>query len=216
MAQEEDFERKYVHQFYSLKSKSFSSTRVRPWPFVVEFIRTYSEPGSLVLDAGCGNGRQFIHSSTVGIDFSEGLLLEAVKKESMGLVQGNVHALPFKKAVFDIALSIAVIHHLSTHERRLECLREMKRVVKDSGVCLVYAWHKDASSKAKKFSRIEGSDYLVSWKGEDQRYYHLFDEEMLRSICVEAGFEVLDIQREQENIYAVLKKPVPASLKKKV
>lgn len=213
MTQEEDFERRYVHQFYHLKSASFSSTRVRPWSFAVKFMKEHSGPSSLVLDAGCGNGRQFMHPNTIGIDLSEDLLQDAAKRESMGLVRGNVHALPFRDSVFDIVVSIAVIHHLSTHKRRLECLLEMKRVIKDGGVCLIYAWHKDASSKAK-FSKIRDSDYLVSWNGEDvQRYYHLFDEEMLHSLCTEAGLEILDLQREKQNVYAVLKRPA-ASLPK--
>lgn len=168
---------------------------------------TYSKPESMILDSGCGNGRQFMHQNTIGIDLSENLLLDAAKRQNVGLVRGNVHTLPFRDSVFDVVLSIAVIHHLSTHRRRLDCLLEMKRVMKSDGVCLVYVWHLDATSKAK-FSKIEGSDYFVSWKGEEDilRYYCLFNEETLRSVCTEAGFEVLDMQREQENVYAVLKK----------
>lgn len=207
MRQEEDFEKEHVHKFYCTKFQAFSSSRLHPWPFTVKFMAAYSRPDSLVLDSGCGNGRQFIHQNTIGIDLSENLLLDASKRQKMGLVKGDVHALPFRDSVFDVVLSIAVIHHLSTHRRRLDCLVEMKRVMKENGTCLVYAWHVDASSKAK-FSKIKGNDYLVSWRGEEDilRYYHLFDEGTLRAICTEAGFEVLGIQREQENVYAVLKK----------
>lgn len=202
-----DFEQKYVHDFYSVKSQKFSNTRVKPWPFTLAFMNKYSSSNSLILDSGCGNGRQFIHQNTVGVDFSAGLLAEARRKFSIGLVKENVHDLCFKDKAFDIVLSVAVIHHLSTHERRLKCLLEMKRVLKDEGVCLIYVWHVDASSK-RKFTRLQNSEFLVSWKGEVDlmRYYFLFDEKTLKDLCVEAGFDIVDLKREEESVYVVVKK----------
>ena len=40
----------------------------------------------------------------------------------------------------DAVISIAVIHHISTPERRLEALRELYRVARPGGVILVYVW----------------------------------------------------------------------------
>lgn len=202
------FEKEYVHKFYSKKSQNFSVTRFKPWPFTAKFIEEETKDTDFVLDAGCGNGRQFMHPNIVGVDFSEGLLKEASKKPNMGLVMADVHSLPFQDNVFDIVLSIAVVHHLCTHERRLESLLEIKRVLKDGGRCLLYVWHKEASAK-NKFREIKENEYFVSWKGEDDllRYYCLFDEEMLRSLIEEAGFEIERISREQESIYSVIRKP---------
>lgn len=202
-----EFESEYVHKFYSKKSEPFSDSRVKPWPFTLLFMEKYSSPSSIVLDAGCGNGRQFISENTIGLDFSANLLLQARKKSPLGLVRGDIHILPFRDRSFDICLSIAVVHHLSTHERRVGCLREMMRVMKDDGMGLVYAWHRDASTK-KKFTHIKGNDYFVSWKGESDalRYYHLFDQQSLVKLCEEAGFGVLESGIEQESVYTVVAK----------
>lgn len=202
-----DFEKEYVHKFYSGKAQTFSDSRVKPWPFIPQFINNELKPTDLILDAGCGNGRQFIHPNIIGLDYSENLLKEASKKQNIGLIKADVHELPFKSNVFDAILSIAVIHHLSTYERRLNCLLEMKRVLKNNGKCLLYVWHKDASHKAK-FSAIEESksEFFVSWRGENDllRYYHLFDEESIEELVKEAGFKILKISREEESIYVVL------------
>ncbi|KAM0680345.1 hypothetical protein GINT2_001401 [Glugoides intestinalis] len=202
------FEKEYVHKFYNKKSQNFSASRFKPWPFTEKFIKEETTDTDFVLDAGCGNGRQFMHPNIVGVDFSEGLLKEASKKSNMGLVMADIHSLPFQGSVFDIVLSIAVVHHLCTHERRLESLLEIKRVLKEGGRCLLYVWHKEASRK-KKFREIGENEYFVSWKGEEDllRYYCLFDEEMLRNLIEEAGFEIERIKREQESIYGVIRKP---------
>lgn len=205
--EENEFETKYVHSFYSHKSQKFSDSRVKAWPFTIKFMKDYVKESDLVLDAGCGNGRQFIHPNTIGLDFSENLLLDAAQKPNIGLVKANVLSLPFKSNTFEFVLSIAVIHHLSTYERRLEALMEIKRVLKDNGICLLYLWHKDASAKSK-FSKLQNSEFLVSWKGEVDllRYYCLFDETMLEDLVKESGMKVLEINREQESIYAVIQK----------
>ncbi len=48
--------------------------------------------------------------------------------------------LPYKTGLFDAVICIAVIHHLSTEERRLAALREMLRVLTNGGHVLVYVW----------------------------------------------------------------------------
>lgn len=205
--EENEFEKKYVHDFYNFKSQKFSDSRVKAWPFTIKFIQEHVKENDLLLDAGCGNGRQFIHPNTIGVDFSENLLLDALDKPNLSLVKANVIALPFRSNTFDVVLSIAVIHHLSTPERRTNAINEIKRVLKDNGTCLLYMWHKDASNKAK-FAKLQDTEYLVSWKGEIDllRYYCLFDEEMLRKLIEESGMKILEINREQESIYAVIQK----------
>lgn len=202
-----NFETEYVHRFYSKKAMPFSDSRVKPWPFTIAFMKKYATPSSLVLDSGCGNGRQFISANTVGIDFSENLLREAAAKQNLGRVRANVLAEPFRDDVFDTVLSIAVVHHLSTHERRVQCLTELRRVLKPGGNGLVYAWHTAAAAK-KKFHHIKDTEYFVSWKGETDamRYYFLFTEEMLRSLCEEAGFVIVESGVEQESVYTVVTK----------
>ncbi len=208
---EAEFESNYVHKFYEFKASVFSESRKKPWGFTNIFFNKYCNENSVILDSGCGNGREFLSKNVIGLDYSLNLLLDAKKKPSIGLIRGNINYLPFKRKSFDIIMSIAVIHHLCTHERRLKCLLEMRRVLKDDGVVLVYAWHINASVK-KKFNSMKtgDNDFLVSWKGENDllRYYYLFDEKKLNMLCESAGFEIIESGIEQESVYAVLKKNV--------
>ena len=51
--------------------------------------------------------------------------------------------LPYRSSAFDVALNIAVLHHLSTAERRLKCIQETLRILKPGGRALFYAWAKE-------------------------------------------------------------------------
>ena len=59
----------------------------------------------------------------------------------------------FSSNSFDACISIAVIHHLSTIERRANAIRELLRIVKPGGLVLVYVWameqDKDITSSDK-------------------------------------------------------------------
>jgi SAM-dependent methyltransferase len=66
----------------------------------------------------------------------------------------NCLTLPFKNQVFDVVISIAVIHHFSTEKHRLRALKgtslsynnphiyalEIVRVIKPGGKMLIYVW----------------------------------------------------------------------------
>lgn len=207
----EAYEEEYVHRFYREKASAFSASRYKPWPLSVAFAAEYVQPGTAVLDCGCGNGREFLTANTVGVDLSEGLLAEARGREQLGLVRADIRSLPFGDCQFDVVMSVAVIHHLSTEERRRQCMGEMHRVLRRGGVCLVYAWgtHAAGRSKFREAGRgVGASDYLVSWRGETDalRYYHLLDRDGLVGLCEAGGFRVLRAGTEEESVYAVLQK----------
>ena len=46
----------------------------------------------------------------------------------------------FRSSSFDACISIAVIHHLSTTERRANAIKELVRIVKPHGYILIYVW----------------------------------------------------------------------------
>ena len=46
-------------------------------------------------------------------------------------------ALPYKDDSFDAVLSIAVIHHIATTERRVRALRELARVLRVGGRIII-------------------------------------------------------------------------------
>ena len=74
----------------------------------------------VVLDAGCGKGRhiylaaQFGARTVIGVDLSDAVdaaFRNTRNLENVHVVQADISNLPFK-AVFDLAYSIGVVHHL--------------------------------------------------------------------------------------------------------
>ena len=48
--------KKHVYEVYDKIAPHFSHTRYKPWPKIQKFLNQL-EPGSVVFDVGCGNGK---------------------------------------------------------------------------------------------------------------------------------------------------------------
>ena len=59
--------------------------------------------------------------------------------------------IPLRTNSCDSAICIAVLHHLSTFERRKRCLQELVRIVRPGGLINIQAWaiDQDATSRRK-------------------------------------------------------------------
>lgn len=207
---EEDIERRYVASFYSRNAAEFGRTRRKPWPIVDAFIRESASSSALILDNGCGNGRSMT-CSMVGLDLSLELLQQACAKDPHGLVHGNSLRLPFVDGCFDVVLSVAVIHHLCTEERRIAAMREIARVMARGGRVLVCVWSDCIVDKKKVFRDRElvcPGDVFVSWGScrDNRRYYHLFRVQELADLVSTAGLAVLKSGQDGENCYVVAEK----------
>ncbi|XP_036331330.1 alkylated DNA repair protein alkB homolog 8 [Rhagoletis pomonella] len=143
-----------VHSVYERIAPHFSETRHTPWPRVTEFLRSFPT-GSILLDIGCGNGKYLQCNSnalTIGCDRSGGLLTACLERAK---VSNKNHAafpnafrcdclqVPVRTQSIDGCISIAVIHHLASAERRLAAVLEMTRVLRPGGRALIYVWAKD-------------------------------------------------------------------------
>jgi SAM-dependent methyltransferase len=74
-------------------------------------------PRALILDLGCGSGRDLKHFATagyrpLGIDYSLPLLKLAVHSSKQLAVLGDIRLLPFKAKTFDAAWAMASLLHL--------------------------------------------------------------------------------------------------------
>ncbi|KAF4532852.1 hypothetical protein B566_EDAN001455, partial [Ephemera danica] len=118
-----------------------NGTSTRVWPRVRHFLQDL-EPGSLVCDVGCGSGK-YLHVNPdvfkVGGDRCSRLTELAREKEHEVMVCDNL-ALPFRDDSFDAVLSVAVVHHFATTERRVNALRELARVLRIGGRLLISVW----------------------------------------------------------------------------
>ncbi|XP_063596365.1 probable tRNA methyltransferase 9B [Penaeus indicus] len=157
-------ERAYVHDVYDQISAHFSSARYRAWPRVRQFL-TDLEPGAFVADVGCGNGK-YLHINQqvfkVGVDRCFNLTGAARERDHEVMVSDNL-ALPFRDESFDAALSIAVIHHFATTERRVRALRELARILKIGGRLMISVW-----AMEQRHRKFESQDVLVPWHRPEQ------------------------------------------------
>ena len=172
-----EMERDHVHDVYDHIATHFSSTRFAIWPEVKTFLDSMP-PYSLVGDIGCGNGKYFQagkHCCMVGGDLSL-QLVDLCKSRGHDVVQLDVVRPPYRQNLFDGVISIAVIHHMSTFERRLAAMTSLVNLLRPGGLALVTVWamEQEESKKMKKWKELEhrdhdkdvpvlGKDYLVPW-----------------------------------------------------
>jgi len=64
----------------------------------------------------------------------------------------------------DAAICIAVLHHLSTKERRIRCIQELARIVKSGGVMNIQAWAMDQAQDSKR--RFASEDVYVPFNAQ--------------------------------------------------
>jgi len=53
---------------------------------------------------------------------------------------GDNLALPFRDDCFDAVMSVAVVHHFATTDRRVAALRELARVLRIGGKLVITVW----------------------------------------------------------------------------
>ncbi|KAI4815854.1 hypothetical protein KUCAC02_005981 [Chaenocephalus aceratus] len=134
-------EEQYVHRVYDAIASHFSSTRHSPWPRVCHFLCSLP-PGSVLADVGCGNGKYLgvnLELSAVGCDRSSALVQICAERGFQAFVSDAL-SVPLRAASCDACISIAVIHHFSTQERRLAAVQELVRLLKPGGRALIYVW----------------------------------------------------------------------------
>jgi tRNA (uracil-5-)-methyltransferase TRM9 len=167
-----------VRNTYNTIANHFSDTRFKVWKCTREFLNNI-ETNSSGLEVGCGNGKNMIYRNDInmfGIDICD-KFVDMCKKKNLNVVQGDMLKLPYKNEQFDFVMSIAVLHHLDTEEKRIQALNEMFRVCKKDGkiFILVWAFEQEESSKRK----FKSKDEMVSWFSREDgntyfRYYHLY------------------------------------------
>ncbi|KAF2262904.1 uracil-5--methyltransferase TRM9 [Lojkania enalia] len=172
-ARGEGYEAEHVHSVYEEIASHFSSTRYKPWPIVERFLKELPD-GAVGADVGCGNGKYLTVNPRVFIvasDRSTNLVKIARQHQPHVAVVADNLSLPHPLYCFDFAISIAVIHHLSTSARRVEAVRAvldlLRRPSGDVGDsesrALIYVWALEQKDSRRGWDEGHEQDVMVPW-----------------------------------------------------
>lgn len=215
-------------EFYTQFGDSFSATRHRLQPGVWRVLEALKGDES-VLDLGCGNGelaRQLAkrghRGSYLGMDFSRPLLRDAAfQPEGVAVASRRQFSARFMEvdltqfSVYSDQLAVtsgwpvitafAVLHHIPSHELRLDILRVVNQLLKRDGLFIHSNWQFLNSKKLKArvqpweaigltASQVDPGDYLLDWRsgGQGLRYVHYFDERELGELAKVSHFEIVE------------------------
>ncbi len=112
--------------------------------------------GKVVLDAGCGMGRNLFYAAkfgardAIGIDLSEAVepaYFMAKDMPNVHVVQADIYHLPFRQD-FDFIFSIGVLHHLPSPKKGFESLLG---VLKKRGTISVWVYGKEGNFIIRTF-----------------------------------------------------------------
>ena len=155
---------------------------------------------------------------------SENLVRIASKHKVHTAIVADNLSLPHPKHIFDFAISIAGIHHLSTPARRIEAveaiLETLRRPSANSSVAggkaLIYVWALEQKNSRRGWGEDDEQDVMVPWVmkqkdatsgGEEcrtfQRYYHLYRKGELEENITKAGGSVVESGYEKDNWWAI-------------
>lgn len=202
----EDLNVKYV---YNKIANEFSNTRYRPWTCVEKFLDNIPQ-NSIIGDIGCGNGKNMLYRkdcTNIGCDFSENLVKICLEK-NLQVISGDILNIPFKDNMFDFTICIAVIHHLSTNEKRKKAISELLRVTKPNGKLLILVWALEQEPDSRR--KFTKQDNMVDWKDKKgnllgKRYYYVFKQNELESLIANKNM-IVESFYEKGNWGVVLKK----------
>jgi ubiquinone/menaquinone biosynthesis C-methylase UbiE len=202
-------ETKYVHEVYDKLANEFDKTRLYIWPSVKKFLDGLDKD-DICLDVGCGNGRNMMYRTDLnmfGLDYSKNLCEICIDK-GLNVVNGNCIELPFTDNSIDNCISIAVIHHLDTSEKRLQAIKEMIRVTKPNGKIFIQVWAVEQPTNSKRI--FQHGDNIVEWKGKtnqsQNRYYYIYKSTELKDICKELNIKILEYFNEAGNWCIIMTK----------
>lgn len=210
-----------VQEDYNDIAENFSRTREKIWP-EIDFLRNLVSDQEKILDVGCGSGRLFDifkkkKITYFGVDFSRRLieiakrkyLKDSSEKENITptptFMTVDALFLPFEDCFFNKVFSIAVLHHIPSKEKRLDFLKELRRVLKNGGEAHITVWNlwqkkyfskilKSAVKKTLGKTEIDYCDIFIPF-GNKERYYHCFKVNELKSLFKEADFKIKEIRR---------------------
>ena len=202
-------EKKYVQDVYDRIATEFSDTRYRTWTCTEDFLDNIPE-GSKVADIGCGNGKAMLYKENVlwdGCDNSKNLVI-ICEYRGINVRTGNVLDIPFQDNTYDYTICVAVIHHLSTIEKRMKSVEELVRITKPGGEIFILCWAMEQPPDSRR-KFLEQDNYIPfcdkSKRVLGKRFYHVFQAKELESLLPK-NVEIVKSIYECGNYGVIIKK----------
>lgn len=183
---------KDIAEQYNIISNLFDASRVRIWNNVRNFLtNTDISQNKLLLDAGCGNGKNSIFAldfnyDVVCIDISEKLLQitsnKGLKVNKMDILDMNYDN------VFDKCICIAVIHHINSIELQYKAILNLIRSLKQNGELLISVWSLEKINNDGKYRDFVLGDNYIDWVVDKKnnkivkRYYYIHNYQSFKSL----------------------------------
>jgi SAM-dependent methyltransferase len=164
----------------------------------------YLKPGARMLEGGCGRGQYVAYytargANVVGLDFArEWLNRIHAEAPALKLCAGDVGALPFEDATFDLYYSGGVVEHFEGGADR--ALNEARRVLKAGGILLLsvpyYSPMRRALSLVKREWRRVGGPGVDrnGSNGVGPFYQYAYTVREFERLLTAAGFRVIGSQ----------------------
>jgi ubiquinone/menaquinone biosynthesis C-methylase UbiE len=201
-------------EVWEIIADSWTNLRVKPDKEVIDFSKKINS--GLVLDVGCGNGRNSLpflekNLKCVAVDYSRGMIREAkrfLKRRGFdaNFVVANATNLPFKPGVFHTVIFVRALPHVETRERRLEALSEIKRVGEKIIMSCWCKWDKKLFWIVLK--HLFSSDVYVDWNYHGKiykRFHHLYIKKELEEDLEEVRFKNFKIWDDKRgNIWCLI------------
>jgi ubiquinone/menaquinone biosynthesis C-methylase UbiE len=196
------------------------------WEPEIVLIKRWFEKGGLVLNIGCGAGRESFGMermgfSCIGIDISLPMIKEAIRLrgESSLFLVADACSLCFSDETFSYATMVnQLICYIPRRKSRVSALREVYRVLKPKGrlilsVCSKYRGKKHTLywsivDRARRISRLfgigdleEGDRYTRTVVGGGSRkrcFIHYYTQREVREDLESAGFGVEECRADFE------------------
>jgi len=128
---------------YDAIAKKYSNRHKNGGTFVsmIEKFSEYLPKGGVILDAGCGHGRDTSELEkrgfrTIGIDYSLEMLRLSVRNSSALALQMDIRHCGFANCLFDGIWANSSIHHLAATDV-IFALKEFYRILKPRGLAFI-------------------------------------------------------------------------------
>jgi ubiquinone/menaquinone biosynthesis C-methylase UbiE len=221
-----------VKKNYEEIAEEYDRTRRKKTTLLWRKVADYAEqvnPGSKVLDVGCGNGKllEFLPQGVdyLGVDFSNRVIgiAKARFREERFEVADILNLEKIKGSGFDHVFCIAVFHHLPSRQLRVQALQEMTRKMSQDGQLVLTAWNLWGQKKFRKLivknillkilgkNKMDIGDIVFDWKGNNKqtvsrRYYHGFTKRELKKAVKQAGLSLVQLRKDNYNYFVIVKK----------